>query len=84
MFEVIVTEHSGRCSDFACIPASLSTHDKLLITTIDEKYVTTRNQYASPPEGNAIPAGHVQKRLSLNLVSLRDRGLLASIPYFFS
>jgi len=32
----------------------------------------TRTQYASPPEGNAIPEGHVQKRLSLNLVSLRD------------
>jgi len=28
--------------------------------------------YASPPRGYAIPAGHVQKRLSLNLVSLRD------------
>ena len=40
-FDVIVTEHTGRCcSDFPCIPASLSTHDKLLITTIDEKYVT--------------------------------------------
>jgi len=35
-------------------------------------YLTTRNQYASAPEGNAIPAGHVQKRLSLNLLSLRD------------
>jgi len=32
----------------------------------------TRNQYASPPRGNAIPAGHMQKRLSLNLVSLSD------------
>jgi len=32
----------------------------------------TRNQYASPLKCNAIPAGHAQKRLSLNLVSLRD------------
>ena len=32
----------------------------------------TRNQYASPPEGNAIPTGHVQQRLALHLVSLRD------------